>query len=127
MIGFLFRILLVFLLNALALWAIQIHLFPEDFIIEGGKHAYIYVGVGFTLINFILRPILNTLALPFRFITLGISTLLVNALLLLILQKTINSLPDLETTVLITGIGTYIITGSLMGLVNTILHALGVE
>lgn len=127
MIGFLFRIVLVFVLNALVLWATQTYLFPEKFLIEGGIHAYVYVGIVFTLLNILLKPIFHIIALPFRFLSVILASLVVNAALLFILEQSVNFIDMFETTITIHGILTYIVVGFIMSVANAVFHALGIE
>lgn len=53
--------------------------------ISGGFQTFIFGGFFLSLMAFFLRPLLNLVALPFNFLTLGLSSFLVNALILYVL------------------------------------------
>lgn len=53
--------------------------------ISGGFQTFIFGGFFLSLMGFFLRPLLNLVALPFNFLTLGLSSFLVNALILYLL------------------------------------------
>lgn len=53
--------------------------------ISGGFQTFIFGGFFLSLMGFFLRPLLNLVALPFNFLTLGLSSFLVNALILYVL------------------------------------------
>lgn len=53
--------------------------------ITGGFQTFIFGGFFLSLMGFFLRPLLNLVALPFNFLTLGLSSFLVNALILYLL------------------------------------------
>ena len=115
---------LIFLIlgNALLFWGLEQYFFPEQLTITGGIHAYVYIAVIFGLINAILKPILMLLALPFRILTLGLVTVLLNGFLLYVLQESVNFLALFETTLHIDGLMYYLVIGFIVSFVNTVLH-----
>lgn len=127
MFGFVLRLVILFLLNAVVLWALDVHVFEEGFYIEGGKHAYIYVGTIFSLFNIIIKPILHMIAMPFKVITLGLSFLAVNGALLFFIQQLVNNVSELQTVVNVEGIFMYIIVGTIMAFANAVFHAVGLD
>ncbi|HBB03760.1 TPA: hypothetical protein DCZ39_02525 [Patescibacteria group bacterium] len=59
------------------------------------KDTYIIfgiLGIVFWLINSVLKKILNILTLPVRLVTLGLSSLLLNIIVLYIFEQTVNYL-----------------------------------
>jgi putative membrane protein len=72
------RILLVWLLNALALWAVTLVLPGVQ--IKDPVHALIAALV-LGLVNAIIKPVLVLLTLPITVVTLGLFLLVINALL----------------------------------------------
>lgn len=73
------RILLVWLLNAVALWLVT-QILPGVRITEWWPHALIAVLV-LGLVNTLVRPVLVILTLPVTVLTLGLFLLVLNALL----------------------------------------------
>lgn len=53
--------------------------------ISGGFQTFIFGGFFLSLMGFFLRPLLNLVSLPFNFLTFGLSSFLVNALILYLL------------------------------------------
>jgi putative membrane protein len=84
------KMILRILINAIALWVAAqllsgIHL-AEDAI------SILLVAVVFGLINALLKPIVTILSLPFIFVTLGLFTLVINAVLLLLTSSVTEGL-----------------------------------
>lgn len=73
------RILLIWLLNSLALFAVTLVL-PGVHIVQWWPHALIAVLV-LGLVNALVRPVLVILTLPITVLTLGLFLLVINALL----------------------------------------------
>lgn len=102
------------MLNALALYIVSkvltgIHL--RDF-----WSAIVAVAV-IGLVNTLVKPILLILTLPITFLTLGLFTFVVNALMFLLASR-------LVTGFTIDGFGTALIGSILLSVVSTLLHRL---
>ncbi|GIW38608.1 MAG: phage holin family protein [Meiothermus ruber] len=81
--GFLLRLLL----NTLALWIVT-QLYGGLFFARGSSLGdYLLAGLVFGLANALLKPVLLLLTLPFNILTLGLFTLVVNAVILLIVAS----------------------------------------
>ena len=76
MLSFLLRILG----NALAIYAAV--WFVPGFSFTGGIKEYAIAGVVLGLLNIVLRPVLKLISMPFIILTLGLFTIVINALLL---------------------------------------------
>ena len=76
MISFIVRILG----NSLAIYAAT-YLVP-GFIINGGIKEYLLAGVLLGILNFAIRPILKVISMPLIILTLGLWTIVINALML---------------------------------------------
>ncbi|MCX6823462.1 MAG: phage holin family protein [candidate division SR1 bacterium] len=81
-------------INAVLLYVVANHI-PE----LGFKISSVYqdtliifgaLGVGFWIVNSLLRSILKALTLPIKYMTLGISGLVINVLLLYVFEQLIN-------------------------------------
>jgi putative membrane protein len=74
------RFILRILGNSIALYAAT-WLVP-GFVFSGGIREYLYAGVGLGLMNVILKPIIKFFTFPFIILTLGLFTIVINALIL---------------------------------------------
>ena len=75
------KLVLRWLINAAALWAAA-YLVPG--IDHEGWAALLIIGLVFGLINALIRPLLKLLTCPLQILTLGLFTIVINALLLLL-------------------------------------------
>jgi uncharacterized membrane protein YvlD (DUF360 family) len=92
------------------------------FVLTGGLPAYIIIGSLLTLMNVIVRPILNIILLPFKLI-FGLVGLIVANGLFLWLTETITEMMDPNMVVLQIdqGIGGLILLALILGLANWIM------
>lgn len=81
--GFLLRLLL----NTLALWIVTQLYGGLFFAKDSSLGDYILAGLIFGLANALLKPVLLLLTLPFNILTLGLFTLVVNALIVLVVAS----------------------------------------
>ena len=77
------RLLLRILMNAAALWVATLVL-GNSFGIEGSWLAWVGVAILFGLVNGLIRPIVQFFSIPITCLTLGLFTLVINALMLLL-------------------------------------------
>ena len=75
-------LLLHWILNAAALWAAAALIPGLDF--TGGPGDLLLVAAVFSVVNSTLRPILTVLTCPLIVVTLGLFTMVINALMLLV-------------------------------------------
>lgn len=75
-------LLLHWVLNAVALWVAAAMVPGLDF--NGGLGRLLLVAAVFGIVNSILRPLLTILTCPLIIITLGLFTLVINALMMLV-------------------------------------------
>ncbi|MGV3709347.1 MAG: phage holin family protein [Gemmatimonas sp.] len=71
--------------NAAALWLAA--RFITGISYTGGWQGIVIVALVFGFINTFLRPVLSFLSMPIQFITLGLFTLVLNALMLMLTSK----------------------------------------
>jgi len=76
------RLILRILINAAALW-VAAWIVPS-FDVQGQLFAWIVVAIIFGLVNAFIRPIVAFFSLPITCLTLGLFTLVVNALMVLL-------------------------------------------
>lgn len=78
------RLLLRLLINVIAV-GLTVWLLPDDvFSVSGGLWALIMVAVVMGVVNTFIGPIIRLLSLPITCLTLGLFTIIINAILLLI-------------------------------------------
>ena len=78
------RLLLRLLINVVAV-GLTVWLLPDDvFSVSGGLWALIMVAVVMGVVNTFIGPIIHLLSLPITCLTLGLFTVIINAILLLI-------------------------------------------
>ena len=87
------KLIIRLVINMIAIWVTSWVLPGLNF--EGNLGSLILVGVIFGLVNALIRPIVRLLTLPITIVTLGLFTLVINALMLLI---TIALSPSLGLT-----------------------------
>lgn len=91
------RILLRLILTIVLIWAMQKYLY-EYFLITGGLPAWIVVASLLTLMNLLVRPILNVIALPLHFLAAIFAFILVNGIFMGITVWIVGHMePDLVT------------------------------
>lgn len=73
------RFVIDVIVTALALWLVTAIVPGVE--IFGGAGAFIWVALVFMFVNAFIGPIVNTLSLPLKVLTLGLFSLLVNTLL----------------------------------------------
>ncbi|GMR10426.1 MAG: phage holin family protein [Anaerolineae bacterium] len=84
------KLILRIFINAVAIWVTSLLLPGLDF--EGNLGSLIIVGLIFGLVNALIRPIVKLLTLPINILTLGLFTLVINALMLLLTVAISSSL-----------------------------------
>lgn len=127
MIGFFFKLFILFAANGLVLWIIDHHFLVENFRISDSMHSYLYVGTLVGIMNLILKPLLNLIVIPFQILLLGGSSILFNALFLFLSEKILSSYPETQTVIEVDGILTYLIIGAILAFANSVFHAFGIE
>ena len=76
------KLIIRILINAVAIWLTSLLL--PGFTLTGNVFSLILVAVIFGLVNAIIRPIVKLLTLPINLVTLGLFTLVINALMLIL-------------------------------------------
>jgi putative membrane protein len=113
------KILLSIAFNGVILYITQ-HLF-QDLSVAGGLKTYIYFGLIFGIANGILKPILKLLTIPIKYASLGVSLILINILMFIIADLTLEELfGNTYDLVLQKNLATYLKTGIVVGAFNWI-------
>ena len=113
------KILISVALNSLVL-KITTLILPQTVIVNGGVATFIYFGLAFGVLNTILKPILNIITLPLRFLTLGASVIFVNTIILYCTNIGLEILFKNQYSLTIEGTGNYLLAGLIIGTINWI-------
>jgi len=109
------RLLIFIFGNVLALFLASYYI--EGMTLEGGFWTAVMIGTVFSLINFILKPILKLILSPFILLTFGLLIIVIN---MGMLKLTDWAFPQLE----IISIGSLFLGTLLIGAVNIVVHIL---
>ena len=105
------RILVAIAANAIALWVAAAYI--PGFTLASDPKQLLEIALIFTVLNFVLKPILKLVLGPIILLTLGLGLIIVNALVLYILDKlsaglTIESVLALFYATLLIGVINFI-------------------
>ena len=104
-----FRLLLRFALTLLLVWAMAVYL-GQYFVMTGGWKAYVIVASLITLMNFIVRPVLNLITLPLKLFATMLAVIVTNGIFLWITQWVVSHMnPELVTLTIDGGIPGWIV------------------
>lgn len=84
----------------------------------GGIKLFIIGGVVIGLINFFVKPLMKILSMPFVILTAGLFLIVINAIVLYLTQWVINIMQFQDVTLTFAGLGSYLIAGIVLGLIN---------
>ncbi len=100
------------LVLGLAIWLYSPGFISQDF--WASVPTFLLVGLVFSLVNTLIRPLLVFLSLPILLLTLGLFTIVINGLVVYI---TLQLMPNLEMS-----LGSAIFTGIILSIVNYVLN-----
>lgn len=108
--------------NSLMFYILDSFLSSVTFV--GGWKSYLLAGIILGLLNMFIKPLLNIIALPFRILTLGLFTFVINAILLYLIVQGVTSLHIEDIRIIIGGWQDYAITSIVFTILNGIIHLL---
>ncbi len=111
------KIILRTIINAIALWVTA--LVVPSIVLAGGIIKLLIVAIIFGLVNALIRPIVKLLTLPINVVTLGLFTLVINALML-ILTSWLSAGLAIEGGI-VTGFLTALVGSIMISIVSTVL------
>ena len=109
-----------FLLKIVAFRLINDYVLVEELIIKKNIEIYVFSALVFGVVNLTIRPIIYLISLPIHFITLGLSSIFVNGLLLRIWEFGVNFF--IPNAIIINGFYTYIVMGVVMAIISWVIH-----
>ena len=112
------RILAKLILNTILVWVLAME-FPQYFTVTGGLTALLAIGGVLTLLNALLRPLLQILTLPLKLFATLLAIIVVNGVFVKILQEIIQTLNSpLVSFEIHGGFLGFIVVASAIGLSN---------
>jgi putative membrane protein len=90
----------------------------SGFVVTGGVGGYIVIGLFISVLNYLIKPILKIVSLPFIFATLGLFLVIINAFLLYLVEYVLSYFNLGEISLAIDGLITYIVAA----LIYSVLH-----
>ena len=107
------KLLFKWILSGLALWIVS-RILPGFVVTDFGAALIAVIIIG--LVNALIKPIFTLLTLPINILTLGIFSLVINALMLLLAS---NITPGFQ----IDGFGTALVGSIFLTILTTLLHS----
>jgi len=114
------KIILGVVLNAIALYAVTFFLIDIQY--TGGIVFFLIAGFIIGVLNVFIKPLMKLLSFPIMLMTVGLFTLVINAIIFWLTMKVVNGIHFSDVTVIISSTWTYLIAGVVFGLINWVLH-----
>ncbi len=115
------KIIVNLLLNGLALYGTVTML--EFISIQGGFVTYVWAGLILGLLNALVKPVLKVISFPLKFVTMGLSLLVINIIIFYLADISMEQLFGLEYDIVMeTDLVSYAKVGILFGVINWAEH-----
>jgi putative membrane protein len=114
------KIIIGIILNALALYAVT--MFLADIKYTGGIKFFLLGGFCIGVLNVFVKPLMKILSFPLMLMTVGLFSLVINAIIFYLTMKLVNGMHYSDVSVVISSSVTYLIAGFAFGIVNWVLH-----
>jgi uncharacterized membrane protein YvlD (DUF360 family) len=122
MIQFIFKLFYLFLINGFLFYLIEFYLWPSIIIITPELIGHLVIGGVFALINVFIKPVVKFLALPFRWLTLGVFGMAINGILLYCVTWFLAQNDIAGVSLIINGgVIEYVLLGILLGIGNSLM------
>lgn len=96
--------------------------FGGTFEIIGTWKSFLFLATLFCALNWFIKPLVNLVTLPIRFITIGMFAFVINAFMLYLLEIGVGFFQVFGAKMVIVGWGTYLIVGGILSTANGIIH-----
>jgi putative membrane protein len=114
-------IILSIAVNGLSLYATD--QLTDIFSIEGGYKTILIAGLILGILNGILKPLLGLLTFPLKYMTLGLSTIVINIFIFVLADGLMEALFGLKYDLIIEkSLASYLIIGILFGTINWLMN-----
>jgi putative membrane protein len=114
------KIIIGVVLNAVALYAVTY--FITDIQYTGGIVFFLIAGFIIGFLNVFIKPLMKILSFPIMLVTVGLFTLVINAIIFWLTMEVVNGIHFSDVSVVIGSKLTYLLAGIVFGLVNWVLH-----
>jgi putative membrane protein len=115
------KIIIGVVLNALAMYVVT-KFMPGEIAYTGGIAFFLVSGFVIGLLNACVKPLMKILSFPLLIMTVGLFSLVINAIIFWLTMKLVNVISIADVTVTISGAWTYLVAAIVFGLVNWVLH-----
>ena len=114
------KIIVGVVLNGLALYLVT--KFIPGVSYTGGILFFIIGGTIIGTLNTFVKPLMKLLSFPLMLATIGLFTLVINAIIFWLTVQIVNGISIADISVTVTDAWTYLIAALVFGLVNWVLH-----
>jgi len=112
------KALVAVVVNSLALYVLVE--FLDEVTGAGGIKLFIIGGLIIGILNTFVKPIMKILSIPFVIITAGLFLIVINAIILFFAEWIINTMAFRDVALHFEGIGAYLISAIILGVINWI-------
>jgi putative membrane protein len=116
------RAVIGIVVNALSLYVLVE--FLEEVTGAGGIKLFIIGGIIIGLLNFLVKPIMKILSMPFVVLTAGLFLIVINAFILYLAEWVIKTMAFRDVVLTFHGLGSYLIGAVVFGIVNWAINLL---
>jgi putative membrane protein len=117
------RITLRLVATIALVWALNAYL-PQYILVTGGLPGWIVIGSLLTLMNLLVRPVLNVIALPLHILAAILAFILINGAFTWLVVKIIEQMEPSLVTLSIAGFQGWIVIPVVLGVANWLLKVL---
>ena len=117
------RLFLRFVLTVAVVWAMSTY-YGTVFMVQGGITAYVVLGALITLLNILVRPVLEILTLPLKFFAHLLTIIIVNGLLLWLIQTISDNMDSVLSFHIQGGPLEWVIVAVILGFANWVMKEL---
>ena len=115
------RLIVSTVLSIILVWLLATFL-PDVFVLDGGVRAWIIVGALLTLMNILVRPLLNLFTLPLKLFATILAVILVNGVFLYLVIKITDLMdPSIVSLRIQGGVGGWLTLTLIVGLAHWVM------
>jgi putative membrane protein len=114
------KIIFGVILNGIALYGCTV--FMADIQYTGGIKFFLIGGFIIGFLNVFVKPLMKILSFPLMLMTVGLFSLVINAVIFWLTMKVVNGIHFQDVSVVISSAWTYLVAGITFGLMNWVLH-----
>jgi uncharacterized membrane protein YvlD (DUF360 family) len=118
------RLIIRAVLSVLLVWGMAVYLEPY-FVVTGGVGAYVVIGSLLTLMNIVVRPLLDAITLPLKLFATILAIIIVNgAFVQLTVMVTDRMQPEVVTLRIDGGLWGWIVVAVILGVGNWVMKVM---